>query len=114
MKKNILIISIFAAFISSTGQADDLGLVVGKEKYQETCIACHGEKGKGELPGIPDFTKKNSVLAQSTEKLFSSIVNGLERPGADIAMPPMGANPDLSEKEVMDIIAYMKNAFLRE
>ena len=114
MKKNVFMVSIFIASISIAGQADELGLVVGKEKYQETCIACHGETGKGELPGIPDFTKKNSVLAQNNDKIFSSIVNGLERPCADMTMPAMGGNPDLSEQEVMDIITYMKDTFLSE
>ena len=33
---------------------------IGKAVYETTCIACHGTKGKSEIPGVPDFTKKKS------------------------------------------------------
>ncbi|VAW61227.1 hypothetical protein MNBD_GAMMA11-1806 [hydrothermal vent metagenome] len=43
----------------------------GEAIYSQTCIACHGDNGKGALPGTPDFTKKDGRLTRSDEALSS-------------------------------------------
>ncbi|UTW59472.1 cytochrome c [Kordiimonas sp. SCSIO 12603] len=91
-----------------------LDLTNGQERYEETCIACHGEKGKPTMPGIPDFTSKKSPLKKTDAILFQNITEGLERPDADLAMPPLGGNPELTEKDVKDIIGYMRKTFLKK
>ena len=86
----------------------------GQRQYEETCVACHGEKGKGTMPGIPNFTSRKSPLKKADAVLIKNIIEGIERPNADLAMPPMGGNPDLTEQDVRDILAYMQKAFKRK
>lgn len=83
----------------------------GAAVYNATCIACHAEDGKGAFPGIPDFTKAGGRLAQSDEQLFQSIRFGMQTPGSIMPMPELGGNPDITDQQVRDVIAYMKKTF---
>lgn len=85
----------------------------GKDRYDETCIACHGDDGKGTIAGIPNFTSAKGPLQKSEAVLLASIRDGLDRPEADMAMPPMGGNPDLTEDDLRDILHYMIKTFKR-
>ena len=109
MTSKLIGLLLASSVVSTSAFAGDVAN--GQEKYEETCIACHGPDGKGTLPGVPNFASKKGPLAQSDDVLFSSIKNGLERPGADLAMPEMGGNPDLTDADMHDIIAYMRKAF---
>ncbi len=83
----------------------------GKEVYQSTCIACHGEDGAGAIPGTPNFKEKSGVLAKSDEVLIRNMIEGYESPGSMMAMPPFGGDPDLSEQDIADVLAYIRSAF---
>jgi cytochrome c5 len=83
----------------------------GNDGYHQTCIACHGENGRGTIPGAPDFTRKDGVLSKSHPGLLQRIKNGFISPGASLAMPPKGGNPDLSDKDINDVLAYMHRQF---
>ena len=91
----------------------------GKQVYQETCIACHGDDGKGTLPGVPNLTRKEGLshTSHSDFALFKHVEHveyGLKTPGASMAMPPKGGNPSLTEKDVKDVLIYMRGIFLSE
>lgn len=83
----------------------------GKSVYETTCVACHGNNGKGTIPGVPDFTKKNGPLAKPDLELYMNITEGFQSPGSAMAMPPNGGNPDLTAKEIKDVIAYLRAQF---
>ena len=83
----------------------------GSTIYHETCVACHGEDGKGVVPGTPDFTKKGGVLSKPHTALEDHIKNGFAPPGAAMAMPPKGANPDLSDQDINNVHAYLHQRF---
>ncbi|MEE8258794.1 MAG: cytochrome c [Sphingomonadales bacterium] len=83
----------------------------GKAVYGTTCIACHGAKGKGEIPGVPDFTKKKSPLSKSDAELFQNLLNGFQSPGSFMEMPIKGGNPDLTEQDIQDVILYLREEF---
>ncbi|MCH7760648.1 c-type cytochrome [candidate division TA06 bacterium] len=88
----------------------------GRKIYQESCIFCHGEKGKGEghiadylWPRPRDFTAATFKLRTTASgevpfdsDLFQTITNGI--PGT--AMPEWGSL--LSEKERWQVIHYIK------
>jgi cytochrome c5 len=85
----------------------------GKEVYEETCIACHGEDGSGALPGItPDLTPANGPLSQEEEVLVKHIIEGFESPGSQMAMPPKGGNDELTEEDVRNVLRYMQESFM--
>jgi len=83
----------------------------GKAIYGETCIACHGENGKGTLPGTPDFTQKNGRLSKSDSDLFNSILNGYQSKGSMMAMPAKGGDSSLSNAEVSEVLRYIRQTF---
>jgi mono/diheme cytochrome c family protein len=83
----------------------------GDKIYHQTCYACHGENGKGAVPGTPDFTKKGGVLSEPHQELTKHIKNGFAPPGATMAMPAKGGNPDLTDKDIEDVHAYLHHQF---
>lgn len=85
--------------------------VRGAQVYQETCIACHGENGRGALEGVPDFTDPRGRLAKADEVLVRNMIEGLQSPGSPMPMPPKGGNPDLSDQDMADALAYLRREF---
>jgi len=83
----------------------------GFEVYTQTCVACHGDNGKGALEGVPDFTLANSRLHQPRETLMTNMISGFQSDGSLMAMPPMGGNPDLTEQDMADVLAYLITEF---
>jgi len=79
----------------------------GKALYQATCVACHGPKGNGAIPGVPDLTK-GVILAKPDAELTSNIINGFQSKGSPMAMPPKGGNPNLTEKGAKAIVVYLR------
>lgn len=119
MTSKILLVATVAAFASvgiaapamagHAGDAGDAGN--GQTVYGESCVFCHGKKGKGEMPGVPDFTRKKGPLSKTDIELFRNIAVGFESPGSAMAMPARGGNPDLSDEDVDDVVAYLRQAF---
>ncbi|PHS21773.1 MAG: cytochrome c, class I [Robiginitomaculum sp.] len=97
-----------AGAVQANGEGD---AAKGKVVYEGTCVFCHGENGKGEIPGTPNFTKADGVLAQDDAVLISHIIDGFESAGSAMPMPANGGNPDLSDEDVEDVLAYLHQAF---
>lgn len=83
----------------------------GKEVYDTTCMACHGADGTGAIPGTPNFTAADGPLSKPDDVLIRNITQGFQTPGAPIAMPAMGGNPDLTAADVQAVVGYLRNAF---
>lgn len=83
----------------------------GKAIYEAHCSSCHGENGKGLLPGMPDLTKKGGVLSESDALLLQRITDGYQGPGSPMAMPPKGGDPSLTEEQVKEVLSYLKRTF---
>ena len=90
----------------------------GKEIYETTCIPCHGPEGNAIIPGVPSFAKDEAIPGKgiklselSDEEVKRNISRGFKNPstpGAPI-MPPFGGGPPLSDGELEDLIAYIRN-----
>jgi disulfide bond formation protein DsbB len=85
---------------------------LGKDKYEQVCITCHGPGGEG-VPGLgKPFTTSEFVTSTNDEALLAFIKIG--RPISDPAnttgvdMPPKGGNPALSDEDILNIIAYIR------
>tara|TARA_R110002072_G_scaffold167618_1_gene321064 strand:+ start:355 stop:717 length:363 start_codon:yes stop_codon:yes gene_type:complete len=83
----------------------------GAEVYEGTCIACHGENGKGEIPGVADFTSKEGSLNKADDVLFDHVLNGFQSDNSDLEMPALGGNEELSDQDIRDVIAYLRATF---
>ncbi len=84
----------------------------GETKYQGTCASCHGLDVKG-LPSLgKDLTTSSFSKGLSDADLVAFITKGrstgdpANTTGVD--MPVKGGNPALSEKDLYDIVAYLR------
>lgn len=88
----------------------------GKKIFETVCFACHGMDGKPMIPGLPDFTKGEAAdgkkLADKTDaELAKSIKEGRMQPKTPGAppMPPFGGGSPLNDKQLSDVIAYIRS-----
>lgn len=84
----------------------------GKTKFSSTCVSCHGADGKG-IQGLgKDMTSSAFIKSTSDDDLVTFITKG--RPASDPAnttkvdMPPKGGNPAFAEKDLYDIVAFIR------
>jgi cytochrome c5 len=85
--------------------------VRGATVYSQTCIACHGADGKGTIPGIPDLTSAKGRLTKTDDILLTNMIMGYQSEGALMAMPPKGGNPDLTDQDMADVLAYLRQEY---
>lgn len=111
MKRMYRIASGSLALITLAASAVVVAEERGKTLYAQYCLACHGADGAGMMPGVPDLTDKAGVLAKPDALLLSSMLNGVQRPGAAVAMPPKGGNPALTEEDMQAVLAYIRQEF---
>ena len=105
------VVSFFSVATNHVAAQDPADPAAGEEIYNETCIACHGEDGAGEVPGAPDFAEPDGVLSQSDEILLRHILDGFQSEGSQMAMPAKGANEDLTIKDLRDVLSFMHQKF---
>jgi mono/diheme cytochrome c family protein len=80
----------------------------GKALYRASCIACHGEKGQGAIPGVPDLARSGR-MSKTDQELVDSILKGYRTKGSPMAMPPKGGNPKLTEEDARAIVVYLRS-----
>jgi len=98
-------------FSGSSSTSSSKTKLSGKQVYNQTCIACHGENGKGTLPGVPDFTRNKGPLAKNDKTLIKNITDGYQGPGSPMAMPAKGGKADLSDNEIRAVLVYIRREF---
>ena len=84
----------------------------GKEKFDLTCIACHGRLGEG-VPGLgKDMTASEFIADKTDQELVEFIKVGRDPSDplntTGVAMPPKGGNPALSDEDLQDIVAFIR------
>jgi cytochrome c oxidase cbb3-type subunit 3 len=61
----------------SGGAHDSIRAARGKEKYAQTCVACHGAEGKGNpAVGAPDLTDKTWLHGSGEEAIIAQVTKG--------------------------------------
>lgn len=86
--------------------------VKGKEMFATTCAACHGPEGKGVQGLGKDMTSSTFISERTDAELLEFILQGraptdpLNTTG--VLMPPKGGNPALTNEQLMDIIAFVR------
>ena len=86
--------------------------------FKNTCAACHGSDGAGITGVAPPLAKSEFVLG-SDGTLARIILHGMHGPitvnevdyNFNGEMPGLVNNPTVSNKDVSDIISYLRNAF---
>ena len=90
----------------------------GAKLFRQICAACHGINGAGN-DGVAPPLMNSEYVASSPKRLGLILLHGLsgpihvngERYEFNQAMPGLINNPDLSDKDISDIMVYVTNAF---
>lgn len=93
-----LAIVVTAVVVVSQG-ARAANIYNGKEVYELHCQSCHGIDGSSVEPGIPDFTRGESLMVPDTE-LFERLWDGMEH------MPSYRGM--IEDSDLRDVIAYLR------
>ncbi|TRX49866.1 cytochrome c [Fulvivirga sp. M361] len=89
---------------------------VGESAYKRACMTCHQSEGQG-LPGTYPPLAATDWVTGGKERLIGVVINGIQ---GEIevngtlyngVMPPMSY---LSDKQVADILTYVRNSFGNE
>jgi len=106
-----------ASIMESTSEVSELtsydmsraDLDNGRTVYEQTCIACHGQNAEGAFEGVPALGGVTGRLAQSDTVVLDHMINGFQSEGSFMAMPPFGGNPDLTDQDMADTLAYLRS-----
>lgn len=97
LMKNMMTLMLVSAVLLFSSEARALDPNRGRQLYMQHCNTCH-EPGR-EMAGAPDF-RLGMTLMQSDPVLLDKIRKGKN------AMP--GYNGILTDRMILDIIAYMR------
>jgi disulfide bond formation protein DsbB len=84
----------------------------GAVLYQGSCQACHGPEGTG-IEGLGKPWVGSEFINGSTDEEMVAFLE-VGRPSDDplnttgIAMLPRGGNPNLTDQDLLDLVAYMR------
>ena len=98
--------------ITVNGNPDTI--VEGKRLFESYCAVCHGMDAHG-LPGLGlDLIENDFIDDHSDDGLLSFIGRGRQPWEPDnttgIAMPARGGNPNLTDADILKIIAYLRSS----
>lgn len=84
----------------------------GETLFGGTCQVCHGPGGEG-IEGLGKTLQDNEFIqARTDEEMVAFIVEGRLPDDPEnttgIAMPPRGANPSLTDADLLDIVAFLR------
>ncbi len=84
----------------------------GKDLFASSCASCHGPDAKG-LAGLgKDLVTSEFAKGLSDQELVAFITKGRDANDplntTGVAMPPKGGNPALTEKQLQDIVSYLR------
>ena len=82
-----------------------------RQLFDSNCVACHGDDGKGAMPGVHDLTGARGPLTQPDGVLIQRMLDGFQSPDSPMAMPPKGGNPGLTERDFAKLLDYMRSTF---
>lgn len=98
--QSVLVMLFIGLLLNSTAYAADPGN--GGQVYSRHCTTCHGDGGRGTMPGVPDFTRGQGLF-KSNSDLISIIEQGKQ------IMPAYQGI--LSRDEMDDVIAYIRSMY---
>lgn len=97
-KKIVTLVSVILLLNTSSLFASDV--FKGREIYMRECMACHGNSGEGNMPGLPNFTESQTLF--KTDNVLIDII----KDGRGI-MPGFGGL--LTDEDIRDVTAYLRS-----
>jgi cytochrome c5 len=113
-----LIAAVISLALIAAACGDDAGTTLdptataGEDVYEAACIACHATGGEG-IEGLGEPLVNSDFIASRTDReLLDFIVAGRGTNDPEntsgVAMPPRGGRPNLSDTEILAVIAYLR------
>ncbi|ANW95128.1 hypothetical protein AXE80_01960 [Wenyingzhuangia fucanilytica] len=107
IKKNIII-----------KKQNELSINAGKSIFNNLCANCHGDQGEGITNLAPPFIN-SEYISESSNRLALVLLHGLSGPikvngksyNLTATMPGLINNPEYSDKDIQNIIAYLQHTF---
>ena len=102
-----VVFSVVAPFLHGAANAGNPE--AGEAVYSRVCANCHGRDGVTDVPGMPVFANGDRP-DKTDDQLKMSIMRGVNNPDnpAAMSMPPYGGGPALTDKELSDVISYIR------
>lgn len=97
---------------------DTQGYKRGKALFMTTCVACHTPEG-GSRPNLGKDIVHSSFTADQTDKELMTFLKMGRNPGdplntTGVGMPPKGGNPTLMDKDLADLITFIRGLQVME
>ena len=98
---------------AAPAQASSGDAIVGQRLFTKNCSACHGQAGEG-IKGLGKaLTTSEFVAGKNDQALVDFIKVGRDPKDplntTGIRMYPKGGNPDLTDEDLFDIVAHIRN-----
>ncbi len=87
--------------------------ISGEDIYFQNCVFCHGDDATGNMPGVPDLTQRESWRRYSEDEMVTRLMEGVQSPGSQRAMPPAGGDPNLTAPQLRAAFRFMRDALLK-
>ena len=117
MRRLLTLVVILALGLAACGGGDETGpdpeaVARGILLYEGNCQVCHGIEGAGvEGLGKP-WVDSSFIQARTDQEMLDFIIEGRASDHPDnttgIAMMPRAGNPNLSDEQILDLVAYMR------
>jgi len=104
MHIKIRLLIVMWLLLADSVKAEELS---AEQIYIQSCIICHGDDGSGNMPGVPDLADNKKLLIEENVVILKRIKSGIQTSG-NLSMPAKGGNPDLTDKELLSVLVYIK------
>lgn len=109
------IVIVFAIGLSACGLGSESSAgnaANGETIFKSLCAACHGQDATG-IPSLgKDLVNSEFTDGLSDQEFVDFIIEGRSTSDpantTDEEMPPRGGNPDLTEQDLADVVAYLR------
>jgi disulfide bond formation protein DsbB len=92
---------------------DPAGALRGKALFAQGCNACHGDHAEGRVGLGKDLVHSSFVKSQGNAQMVAFLKKGRDVTDplntTRIPMPPKGGNPALNDKQLGDLVAYIRS-----
>jgi mono/diheme cytochrome c family protein len=102
-----------APVITAGGAPVDMAaLSRGKALFAQGCNACHGDNARGR-PGLgKDLAHSAFIKSQADAQMVAFLKRGRDISDplntTKVPMPPKGGNPALNDKQLVDLVAFLR------
>jgi disulfide bond formation protein DsbB len=118
MRRRLLLFTVLALVVGACGGDDAAdgpdpeAVARGIVLYEGNCQVCHGIEGAGvEGLGKP-WVDSSFIQARTDQEMLDFIIEGRPSDHPDnttgIAMMPRAGNPNLTDEQILDLVAYMR------